>query len=70
VFPEVAWQRCHVPFHEEYPTGNTKKKNRKVCERSYVKCLQLRTLKEARERRDEIIHDYMDVAPKGYGITG
>jgi putative transposase len=63
VFPEVAWQRCQYHFTRNI-LQETPKKEQEGLRTELREMFTAKTLKEARERRDEIIHDYMDVAPK------
>lgn len=63
VFPEVAWQRCQAHFArniaEEVP-----KRLRKGLRSELAEMFNAPTIEGARARRDEIIRDYAEAAPK------
>lgn len=67
VYPEVAWQRCQYHFTKNI-LQETPKKEQEGLRTELREMFTAKTLKEARERRDEIIHDYRDVAQKAMEI--
>ena len=67
VYPEVPWQRCQYHFQENI-LKETPKKEQKGLKTELREMFNAKTMKEARERRNEIIQDYKDVAPKAMEI--
>jgi len=67
VYPEVPWQRCQYHFQENI-LKETPKKEQKGLKTELREMFNAITMKEARERRNEIIQDYKDVAPKAMEI--
>ena len=67
VYPEVPWQRCQFHFQENILKA-TPKKEQKGLQTELREMFNAKTMKEARERRDEIVNDYRDVAPKAMEI--
>jgi len=67
VYPEVPWQRCQYHFQENI-LKETPKKKQKGLKTELREMFNAKTMKEARERRNEIIQDYKDVAPKAMEI--
>lgn len=67
VYPEVPWQRCQYHFQENI-LKETPKKEQKGLKTELREMFNAKTTKEARERRNEIIQDYKDVAPKAMEI--
>ena len=63
VYPEVPWQRCQVHFLKNI-LKEAPKKEQEGLRTELREMFTAQTMKEARERRDEIIHDYKDVASK------
>lgn len=63
VYPEAAWQRCQYHFTKNILKA-TPKKEQKGLRTELREMFTAKTMKEARERRDEIIQDYKDVAEK------
>lgn len=63
VYPEVPWQRCQAHFTRNI-TDKAPKKLRKGLRSELVGMFNCKTASEARARRDEIIADYADLAPK------
>ncbi len=63
VFPEVAWQRCQYHFTRNI-LQETPKKEQAGLRTELREMFTSKTMSAARERRNEIIRDYMDVAPK------
>lgn len=67
IYPEVAWQRCQVHFQKNILDA-TPKKEQTGLQTELREMFTAKTIEEARKRRDEIIHDYGDVAPKAMEI--
>lgn len=63
VYPETAWQRCQVHFQKNILDA-TPKKEQAGLKTELREMFTAKTMKEARQRRDEIIKDYKDVAEK------
>ena len=67
VFPEVAWQRCQYHFQRNI-LRETPKKFQAGLQTELREMFTAKTMKEAREIRDEIISDYKDVASNAMEI--
>ena len=67
VYPEAAWQRCQVHFQKNI-LDVTPKKEQAGLQTELREMFTAKTMKEARGRRDEIIHDYKDVAGRAMEI--
>lgn len=67
VYPEVAWQRCQYHFTTNIVKAAPKKEQEGL-RTELREMFAAKTVKEARERRDEILRDYGDVAPKAMEI--
>jgi len=63
VYPDTAWQRCQVHFAKNI-TEKAPKKYQKGLRSEIQEMFNCETIEAARARRDEIIHDYRDVAEK------
>lgn len=63
VYPGVAWQRCQAHFSRNI-TDAAPKKLRVGLRNELVEMFNCDTLEEARARRDEIVRDYAEEAPK------
>lgn len=63
VFPEVPWQRCQVHFARNI-VDKAPKKYQKGLSSELREMFTCDTLEQARNRRDEILQDYRDVAAK------
>lgn len=63
VYPDVAWQRCQFHFSKNI-TGKVPKKYQQGLRAELQEMFNCETIEAAREHRDEIIHDYQDVAEK------
>ena len=63
VFPDVPWQRCQAHFTRNITDG-APKRLREGLRSELVELFNCATLEEAIARRDEIIADYADEAPK------
>ena len=62
VFPDVPWQRCQYHFSKNI-SDKVPKKYQKGIRTELQEMYNSRTIAEARQKRDEIIRDYRDVAP-------
>lgn len=67
VYPEVAWQRCQYHFQKNI-LRETPKKAQAGLQTELREMFTAKTMKGARELRDEIIKDYRDIAPKAMEI--
>lgn len=67
VYPEVAWQRCQYHFLKNI-LDRAPKKEQEGLRTELREMFTAKTMKEARERRDEIIRDYKNVAEKAMEI--
>lgn len=63
VFPQVAWQRCQAHFTRNI-ADRVPKHLRKGLRSELAEMFNAPTIEAARARRDEIIRDYADVAPR------
>ena len=63
VFPDAAWQRCQAHFTRNI-TDAAPKRLRVGLRSELVEMFNSGTIAEARRRRDEIIADYAQVAPR------
>ena len=63
IYPEVPWQRCQVHFLKNI-MKETPKKEQEGLRTELREMFTAKTIEAARKRRDEIINDYKDVAPK------
>lgn len=63
VFPDVPWQRCQAHFARNIVDG-APKRLREGLRSELTEMFNCRTLGEARAKRDEIVADYSEVAPK------
>lgn len=63
VYPDVAWQRCQFHFAKNI-TGKAPKKYQQGLRAELQEMFNCETIEAARARRDEIIHDYRDIAEK------
>lgn len=61
VFPNVPWQRCQFHFAKNI-SEKAPKKYQAGLRSELTEMFNCRTVKEAREKRDEIIEEYRDVA--------
>ena len=62
VFPDVPWQRCQYHFSKNI-SDKVPKKYQKGIRTELQEMYNSRTIAAARQKRDEIIRDYRDVAP-------
>lgn len=60
-YPTVAWQRCQTHFSRNI-LEKTPAKYKTGLQSELLDMYHSRTIEDARKRRDEIIHDYKDVA--------
>ena len=67
VYPEVAWQRCQYHFQKNI-LWETPKKEQTGLQTELREMFTSETMEDARKRRDEIIADYSEVAPKAMEI--
>ncbi|HML38503.1 MAG TPA: IS256 family transposase [Bacillota bacterium] len=67
VYPEAAWQRCQYHFIRNI-LQETPKKEQEGLRTELREMFTAKTMKEARECRDDIIHDYGEVAQKAMEI--
>lgn len=67
VYPKAAWQRCQVHFIRNI-TDNTPTKLKEGLRTELVRMFAAKTRKDACKIRDEIIDDYMPVAPKAMAV--
>ena len=67
IYPDVPWQRCQVHFLKNI-LKKTPKKWEPGLKTELREMFTSKTMDDARKRRDEIINDYMDVAPKAMEI--
>ena len=63
VFPDVPWQRCQVHFTRNI-LDKTPKKYREGLRTELREMFTSDTIEQARNRRDEILQDYRDIAEK------
>lgn len=63
VYPHIAWQRCQAHFARNIADA-APRHLRCGLKSELIEMFNCRTLADARHRRDEIIADYGDVAPK------
>lgn len=63
VYPGVAWQRCQAHFARDIMDG-VPKKHKAGLRSELVDMFNCQTMESARSRRDEIISDYGEIAPK------
>ena len=63
VFPDVPWQRCQVHFTKNI-LDKTPKKYREGLRTELREMFTSDTIEQARNRRDEILQDYRDIAEK------
>lgn len=63
VFPDAAWQRCQAHFTRNI-TDAAPKRLRAGLRSELVEMFNAATIAEARRRRDEIIADYAEAAPR------
>ena len=63
VFPDVPWQRCQVHFSRNI-LDKTPKKYREGLKTELREMFTRYTIGQARNRRDEILQDYRDIAEK------
>ncbi len=62
VFPDVPWQRCQFHFSKNI-SDKVPKRYQKGIRSELQEMYNSRTIAAARQKRDEIIRDYQDVAP-------
>ena len=67
VFPEVPWQRCQYHFLKNI-LDQAPKKEQAGLQGELREMFNAKAMEEARRRRDEIIADYRDAAPKAMEI--
>lgn len=67
VYPEVAWQRCQVHFMRNI-LEETSPKHKEGLKLELREMFSASTVKEARNRKDQIARDYDDVAPKAIDL--
>lgn len=63
IFPDVPWQRCQAHFTRNIVDG-APKRLREGLRSELVEMFNCDTIEEARARRDEIMNDYAEQAPK------
>ena len=66
-FPDAVWQRCQFHFMRNI-LDEAPKKLKSGMETELREMFNSRTIEDARKHRDEIIHDYSDVAEKSMEI--
>ena len=67
VFPQVPWQRCQYHFTKNI-VEVAPKKEQEGLRTELREMFSAETLEKAREKRDEIINDYKDVAERSVSI--
>lgn len=67
IFPEVPWQRCQAHFCRNI-TEQAPKSYRSGLRSELTEMFNSSTIEQARQKRDEIIADYADIAPKAMDI--
>lgn len=61
VYPQVPWQRCQFHFSKNI-SEKVPKKYQSGIRAELTEMYNCKTMKEAREKRDQIINDYSDIA--------